>query len=178
MWCIFVWGRVSFFSQLMDSRMNELSRRRFDRKENWICVSRLAVKDDDLAEHNRTSFHSIHCWRSLKVLMIIFFDIARLEKKKNLMMGRMYDSTTLVVVVLLLLSKVHKVQSSRSHVNLCIHYCSILFADIVGFTAISSTYPASELVHILNELFARFDRLSQVCWILLFKFSFTILMTT
>lgn len=40
--------------------------------------------------------------------------------------------------------------------------CSILFADIVGFTAISSTYPASELVHILNELFARFDRLSQV----------------
>ncbi|KAI9551671.1 hypothetical protein GHT06_022007 [Daphnia sinensis] len=38
---------------------------------------------------------------------------------------------------------------------------SILFADIVGFTAISSTYPASELVHILNELFARFDRLSQ-----------------
>lgn len=39
---------------------------------------------------------------------------------------------------------------------------SILFADIVGFTAISSTYPASELVHILNELFARFDRLSQV----------------
>jgi class 3 adenylate cyclase len=43
---------------------------------------------------------------------------------------------------------------------------SILFADIVGFTAISSTYPASELVHILNELFARFDRLSQVrCYI-------------
>lgn len=32
----------------------------------------------------------------------------------------------------------------------------------MGFTAISSTYPASELVHILNELFARFDRLSQV----------------
>lgn len=47
---------------------------------------------------------------------------------------------------------------------------SILFADIVGFTAISSTYPASELVHILNELFARFDRLSQVrCYIYIDK---------
>lgn len=46
---------------------------------------------------------------------------------------------------------------------------SILFADIVGFTAISSTYPASELVHILNELFARFDRLSQV--IIIFHFN-------
>ncbi|CAG0894771.1 unnamed protein product [Darwinula stevensoni] len=38
---------------------------------------------------------------------------------------------------------------------------SILFADIVGFTAISSTYSASELVQILNELFARFDRLAE-----------------
>ena len=39
---------------------------------------------------------------------------------------------------------------------------SILFADIVGFTAISSTCPAAELVKILNELFARFDKLSEV----------------
>ncbi|XP_046402579.1 adenylate cyclase type 3 [Ischnura elegans] len=38
---------------------------------------------------------------------------------------------------------------------------SILYADIVGFTAISSTYSASELVKILNELFARFDRLAE-----------------
>ncbi|XP_058795491.1 adenylate cyclase type 3 [Phymastichus coffea] len=38
---------------------------------------------------------------------------------------------------------------------------SILYADIVGFTAISSTYSASELVKILNELFARFDKLSE-----------------
>ena len=38
---------------------------------------------------------------------------------------------------------------------------SILFADIVGFTAISSTLPAPQLVRILNELFARFDKLSE-----------------
>ncbi|XP_031342492.1 adenylate cyclase type 3-like isoform X2 [Photinus pyralis] len=37
---------------------------------------------------------------------------------------------------------------------------SILYADIVGFTAISSTYSAQELVKILNELFARFDKLA------------------
>lgn len=37
---------------------------------------------------------------------------------------------------------------------------SILFADIVGFTAISSTCPAAELVRTLNELFARFDKLA------------------
>lgn len=39
---------------------------------------------------------------------------------------------------------------------------SILYADIVGFTAISSTYCAQDLVKILNELFARFDRLADV----------------
>ena len=39
---------------------------------------------------------------------------------------------------------------------------SILFADIVGFTAISSTCSAPELVKTLNELFARFDKLSDV----------------
>ncbi|KAG1693339.1 Adenylate cyclase type 3 [Nymphon striatum] len=38
---------------------------------------------------------------------------------------------------------------------------SILFADIVGFTAISSTCSAVELVKILNELFARFDKLAE-----------------
>uniref|UniRef100_A0A182P9H4 adenylate cyclase n=1 Tax=Anopheles epiroticus TaxID=199890 RepID=A0A182P9H4_9DIPT len=37
----------------------------------------------------------------------------------------------------------------------------ILYADIVGFTAISSTYSAQDLVKILNELFARFDRLAE-----------------
>jgi hypothetical protein len=52
---------------------------------------------------------------------------------------------------------------SHLHNFLCLFFSySILYADIVGFTAISSTYSASELVKILNELFARFDRLSEV----------------
>ncbi|KAK7091877.1 hypothetical protein V1264_009499 [Littorina saxatilis] len=37
---------------------------------------------------------------------------------------------------------------------------SILFADIVGFTAISSSVTAAELVKILNQLFASFDDLA------------------
>lgn len=36
---------------------------------------------------------------------------------------------------------------------------SILFADIVGFTRMSSNKTASQLVAILNELFERFDYL-------------------
>ncbi|XP_068179445.1 adenylate cyclase type 3 isoform X2 [Antennarius striatus] len=37
---------------------------------------------------------------------------------------------------------------------------SILFADIVGFTQLSSSCSAQELVKMLNELFARFDKLA------------------
>lgn len=47
---------------------------------------------------------------------------------------------------------------------------SILYADIVGFTAISSTYSAQDLVKMLNELFARFDRLAEVIPNDLFQF--------
>ena len=41
-------------------------------------------------------------------------------------------------------------------------FFSILFADIVGFTAMSSKVSPRELVKILNDLFATFDRLADV----------------
>nr|CAB3220022.1 adenylate cyclase type 9-like [Phallusia mammillata] len=39
---------------------------------------------------------------------------------------------------------------------------SILYADIVGFTQMSANKTAAELVRLLNDLFARFDRLCEV----------------
>ena len=39
-------------------------------------------------------------------------------------------------------------------------YSSILFADICGFTSLSAQCTAEELIRLLNELFARFDRLA------------------
>jgi hypothetical protein len=43
------------------------------------------------------------------------------------------------------------------------HFCSILFADIVGFTKMSSNKTASQLVGLLNDLFGRFDYLCTQC---------------
>ena len=45
---------------------------------------------------------------------------------------------------------------------------SILFADIVGFTVLSSQCSAQELVRLLNELFGRFDQLASVRKIFVF----------
>lgn len=44
---------------------------------------------------------------------------------------------------------------------LILPFHSILFADIKGFTALSSKVSAQELVQTLNELFARFDCLAE-----------------
>lgn len=38
---------------------------------------------------------------------------------------------------------------------------SVLFADLVGFTAVASRTSAEELVNMLNELFSQFDRLAE-----------------
>ncbi len=46
---------------------------------------------------------------------------------------------------------------------------SILYADIKGFTALSSKVSAQQLVQTLNELFARFDFLAEVIRVLSYK---------
>ena len=46
--------------------------------------------------------------------------------------------------------------------SLSITIFSILFADIVGFTRLSSGCTAKDLVKILNELFGKFDSLAAV----------------
>ena len=51
---------------------------------------------------------------------------------------------------------VHELQGSLMFV----FGCSILFADMCGFTALSSDYNAQDLVRMLNKLFARFDNLA------------------
>lgn len=45
-------------------------------------------------------------------------------------------------------------------IRLCL--CSILYADIVGFTKLASSCTPEELVAVLNKLFGRFDDIAKV----------------
>lgn len=47
----------------------------------------------------------------------------------------------------------------------CIFSYSILYADIVGFTRLATDCSPGELVHMLNELFGKFDQIAKVNWI-------------
>lgn len=59
---------------------------------------------------------------------------------------------------------VHKDPAKQTYIFvICFSFpVSILFADIKGFTLLSMTMSAQELVRTLNELFCRFDRLAEV----------------
>ncbi len=46
--------------------------------------------------------------------------------------------------------------------SVCVCLCSILYADIVGFTKLASTCSPEELVAVLNKLFGRFDDIAKV----------------
>lgn len=59
-----------------------------------------------------------------------------------------------------------KHDTSTNVLSFLLLLCSILFADIVGFTQLSSSCSAQELVKLLNELFARFDKLAAVSFTL------------
>lgn len=48
------------------------------------------------------------------------------------------------------------------HIKSSQQLVSILFADIVGFTRLSSGCTAQELVKMLNQLFGKFDQLASV----------------
>ena len=53
-----------------------------------------------------------------------------------------------------------KVQADGKTYTVKADNCSILFADIVGFTPLSERYSADELVRLLNQIFSRFDQLT------------------
>ena len=57
----------------------------------------------------------------------------------------------------------HSIYNTPCVLSTCLILYSIVFADIVGFTKLSSGCTAQELVEILNALFDRFDKLAEVC---------------
>ncbi|UYV81739.1 ADCY3 [Cordylochernes scorpioides] len=89
-------------------------------------------------------------------------DFFLFPKLKAVLKGRHFDTRDdIIEKSLLALKSIPKELYKNCFDNLGKRWRCILFADIVGFTAFSSTCPAPELVRTLNELFARFDKLAE-----------------
>ena len=70
-----------------------------------------------------------------------------------------------ICTIIIFYSVMHSENYTVSIYKYCYFYfvLSILFADIKGFTALSSTCTAQELVHTLDELFSQFDNAAEAC---------------
>ena len=91
----------------------------------------------------------------LYVLIVVFFgDIDRMESQLQRMNNRFVEligSMFPKSIAERLLSTGQAFAERHSN-------CSILFADIVGFTPLAAKLPPEELVKLLSEIFARFDQ--------------------
>lgn len=58
-------------------------------------------------------------------------------------------------------SVAHRLKAGERQIADSFNNATVLFADLVGFTPLTSTLDPHEVVHILNELFSRFDRSAQ-----------------
>ena len=57
--------------------------------------------------------------------------------------------------------KTQRLKAGEEHIADACPEVSVLFADMVGFTAMSRTMSASELVKLLGDLFSRFDLITE-----------------
>ncbi|KAB0360586.1 hypothetical protein FD754_004742, partial [Muntiacus muntjak] len=109
---------------------------------------------------SRTYFPFLFFSFFLCVCMILF------DKEKNNKRERLVLSVLPRFVVLEMINDMTNVEDEHlqhQFHRIYIHRyenVSILFADVKGFTNLSTTLSAQELVRMLNELFARFDRLA------------------
>ena len=91
----------------------------------------------------------------LYALLVVFFgDIDRMETQLQLVNNRFVELISSMFPKRIAERVLSTGQAfAERHSN-----CSILFADIVGFTPLAAKLPPEELVKLLSEIFARFDQ--------------------
>ncbi len=85
---------------------------------------------------------------------------ARLAQEHTLLQAEQEKSERLLLNVLPK-SIADRLKSSSSTIADGYNEATVMFADIVNFTKLSATVKPAELVHILNNIFSRFDQLAE-----------------
>lgn len=100
-------------------------------------------------------FNSALAMAILYALLVVFFgDIDRMEAQLQRVNNRFVELVSSMFPKRIAERVLSTGQAfAERHGN-----CSILFADIVGFTPLAARLPPEELVRLLSEIFARFDK--------------------
>lgn len=153
---VILWGLISPLGALLfDTR---------DRAPRWFLAYLFLVVISGFLEpwinsRNHLSPWQIHFFFTVNlgsVGALIFLMVSYFVAKKNLFQARS-ESLLLNILPKDIVSKL-----KEGHRTVAEYYesASILFADVVNFTPISSTLSPSELVELLNAVFHKFDELA------------------
>ncbi|KAJ8733731.1 hypothetical protein PYW07_014282 [Mythimna separata] len=175
-WCIVI-GLLSFLAHVLATavvikeRMEEAKRAVNCNINSYTCSLRLLIGNALL--YVAVNFAGMYAksladWGQRKAFLETRRSMVTREKTKreSERQWKLFQSVIPDFLAKEIYSHVNKVKGEfqeQQFNNLYIqqhHDVSILYADIKGFTELSSKCSAQELVKLLNELFARFDRLA------------------
>ncbi|NJN73676.1 MAG: adenylate/guanylate cyclase domain-containing protein, partial [Limnothrix sp. RL_2_0] len=120
---------------------------------------------------SNTSFHSFHHHRNDELGDVMDAFHAMLDRTASEIQQRILaeqkvrkeqEKSDELLLNILPSSVANELKENRHYVAQGFDQVSILFADLVGFTALSTYKSPEEIVTLLNDVFSSFDRLSEV----------------
>jgi class 3 adenylate cyclase/tetratricopeptide (TPR) repeat protein len=138
------------------------------RQENKLLAQEKEIQDAVVKQQRLTNYATGGGLGLMALFAIVLFRSNRQKNRQNLIIQAEREKVTVEreksdALLLNVLPASIAARLKAGERNIADHYesISILFADIVGFTPLSARYAPREMVAMLNNLYTRFDRLTE-----------------
>ena len=132
-------------------------------QENKILVQEKEIKEAEAAQQRVKNLAGYGGAALMALLAIVLFRSNRQKNQQNKVIADEREKSDALLLNVLPTSIAARLKAGER--DIADHYdeVSILFADIVGFTPLSARYEPRAMVSLLNNLYTRFDRLTEQC---------------